>query len=84
MCLRCISCNGLVAGCHSFIIGIDQVTSCCSSGPRLELVKCVKTKPPKVVPMVLPPLRVASGKHHRRAQLATQCLGGTEGPDKPP
>jgi hypothetical protein len=73
----CISCSGMVIGCHFFVMGIDQVTSCCSSRPHLALVKSVKTKPPEVVLLVLPPLRVASRRHHRRVWLATQCLSGT-------
>jgi hypothetical protein len=66
----CISCSGLVVGCDSFVVGIDQVALCCSSGPRLELVKFVKRKPPEVILLVLSLLRVASGRHHRRARLA--------------
>jgi hypothetical protein len=66
----CISCNGLVTGCHSFVAGIDHVASCCSSGPRLELVKSVKTKPPQVMTLVWPSFRVASGRHCGRARLA--------------
>jgi hypothetical protein len=73
----CISCSRLVAGCHYFVAGIDLVALCCSSGPRLELVKSVKTKPPEVISLVLPPLWVVSWRHRRRARLATQCLGGT-------
>jgi hypothetical protein len=41
------------------------------------MVKVVKTKPPKVISLVLPSLRVARGQHRRRARLAAQCLRGT-------
>jgi hypothetical protein len=43
----------------------------------MELVESVKTKPPEVIPVVLPPLQVASRRSRQRAWLATQCLKGT-------
>jgi hypothetical protein len=72
---RFVSCSGLVTICCSTVAGKDQVASF-SSSPHLELVKSVKTKPLEVVLLVLPSLRVVSGKHRRKALLAAQCLIG--------
>jgi hypothetical protein len=71
-----ISCSGLVTGCCSIVVGNDQVASC-SSRPNMEVVKSIKSKPPEVVSLVLPLVRVASGRHHRKVLLAARCLRGT-------
>jgi hypothetical protein len=71
-----ISCSGLVTGCCSIVAGNDQVASC-SSRPNMEVVKSIKSKPPEVVSLVLPLVRVASGRHHRNVLLAARCLRGT-------
>jgi hypothetical protein len=71
----CISCSGLVVVCSSLIVGKDQVASC-SSRPYMEVVKSVKIKPPEVVSLVLPWLRVQGGRRLRKALLAAQCLRG--------
>jgi hypothetical protein len=64
-----ISCSGLVAIYCSTIAGKDWVASC-SSSPHMEVVKYVKTKPPEVILLVLPPLRAVCGRHRRKALLA--------------
>jgi hypothetical protein len=71
----CISCSGLVIVCCSSVAGRDHVASC-SSRPRTEVVKSVKTKPPEVVSLVLPLLQVVCGRHCQKALLAAQGLGG--------
>jgi hypothetical protein len=42
----------------------------------MEVLKSVKTKPPEVVSLVWPPLRVACGRHHQKVLLVAQGLGG--------
>jgi hypothetical protein len=71
-----ISCSGLVAGCYSIIIGNDQVTLLFLR-PHVEVVKSVKTKPPEIVSLVLPPFQLACGRCRGKALLAEQCLGGS-------
>jgi hypothetical protein len=60
----CIRCSGLVAGCCLVSAGCDEAASCCSLRLHLEVVKSVKIKPPEVISLVLPSIRVASGRRH--------------------
>jgi hypothetical protein len=70
----CISCSGLVACCCFISAGCDEAALCCSLRPHLEVVKSVKTKPPEFVSLVLPSIRVASGRHHWKVLFAVHCL----------